>query len=101
MYRRAAARPKASALWLGKPLARRASWTRFGAPRPIIPPLRKFSPGRIKYTSSELPKSWEEYELMEAPSFDLIRSRMTCTEFVDSVWGFAVSPGILCVSNDL
>jgi hypothetical protein len=27
----------------------------------------------------------------EAPPLDAIRPHMTCTEFVDSVWGFVVS----------
>lgn len=101
MHRCATNGPKVPALWRGRPSARRASSLRFAAPRPTIPHLKKLPASRIKFTSnSVLSRPSNELAPMEAPSLDAIRSRMTCAEFVDSVWGFAVSARVFCVCSE-
>lgn len=87
MYRRARTCPEVSALWRGTPLSRPAVPPRFAAPRPKIPfasPI-KYKPNLVSS------RPFTEFQLMDAPWLKSIRPRMTCTEFVDSVWGFAVS----------
>lgn len=74
-------------------MARRAITPRLAASRPQTPPLRKsFAAGPIRYNPDLVSsRRFTEDTLMEAPWLDSIRSHMTCTGFVDSVWGFAVS----------